>query len=50
MMMIIAFCPHRTFTGNNTTTVHDLTTNHVKNQIENMWNEFELDDYLEEKK
>jgi hypothetical protein len=33
-----------------TTTVHDLTTDHVKKQIQSMWNEFELDDYLEEKK
>jgi hypothetical protein len=46
----IAFCPHRTLNGNTTTTVHDLTTNHVKNQIQSMWNEFELDDYLEQKK
>jgi len=46
----IAFCPHRTPIGNTTTTVHDLTTNHVKNQIKSMWNEFDLDDYLEEKK
>jgi hypothetical protein len=43
----IAFCPHRTCTDE-TTTVHDLTTNHVKNQIQSMWNEFELDDYLEQ--
>jgi hypothetical protein len=46
----IAFCPHRTSIGNITTTVHDLTTNHVKNQIQSMWKEFELDDYLEQKK
>jgi len=46
----IAFCPHRTSIGNTTTTVHDLTTNHVKNQIKSMWNEFELDDYLDRKK
>lgn len=46
----IAFCPHRTTIGNTTATIHDLTTNHVKNQIQSMWNEFELDDYLEEKK
>ena len=46
----IAFCPHRTSIGNTTTTVHDLTTEHVKKQIQSMWNEFELDDYLEEKK
>ncbi|CAF1143498.1 unnamed protein product [Rotaria sordida] len=47
----IAFCPHRTSTSNTTaTTVHDLTTNHIKNQIHSMWNEFELDDYLEQKK
>jgi hypothetical protein len=45
-----AFCPHRTAIGNMTTTVHDLTTDHVKKQIQSMWNEFELDDYLEEKK
>jgi hypothetical protein len=46
----IAFCPHRTPTGNMTTTVHDLTTDHVRKQIQSMWKEFELDDYLEEKK
>ena len=46
----IAFCPHRISTEYGTTTVHDLTTDHVKKQIRSMWNEFELDDYLEEKK
>jgi hypothetical protein len=46
----IAFCPHRTSIGNTTTTVHDLTTEHVRNQLKSMWNEFELDDYLDRKK
>ncbi|CAF0795008.1 unnamed protein product [Adineta ricciae] len=46
----IAFCPHRTSIGNTTTTVHDLTTDHVRNQIKSMWNEFELEDYLDQKK
>jgi hypothetical protein len=46
----IAFCPHRTSIGNTTTTVHDLTTNHIRNQIQSMWNEFGLEDYLERKK
>ena len=46
----IAFCPHRTSMGNTTATVHDLTTEHVRKQIQSMWKEFELDDYLEEKK
>ncbi len=46
----IAFCPNRTTIGNTTTTIHDLTTNHVKKQIQSMWNEFELEDYLEQKK
>ncbi|CAF3487652.1 unnamed protein product [Rotaria sp. Silwood1] len=46
----IAFCPHRTSTSNTTKTVHDLTTNHIKHQIQSLWNEFELDDYLEQKK
>ena len=46
----IAFCPHRTPIGNTTTTVHDLTTEHMKKQIQSMWKEFELEDYLEEKK
>ena len=45
----IAFCPHRTFTEN-TTTTNDLTTDHIKNQIQSMWNEFELEDYLEQRK
>ena len=40
----IAFCPHRTWTGKPNGTVHDLTTNHVRNQIQTMWNEFDLDD------
>ncbi|CAF3257260.1 unnamed protein product [Rotaria socialis] len=47
----IAFCPHRTSVGNSTaTTTHDLTTNHMKTQIQSMWNEFELDDYIENRK
>ena len=46
----IAFCPHRTSTDNTITTVHDLTNDHVHNQIQSMWNEFELDDYVEQKK
>ncbi|UJR20636.1 hypothetical protein I4U23_023761 [Adineta vaga] len=47
----IAFCPHRTSIGNTTTTtVHDLTTDHVRNQLKSMWNEFELDDYMDRKK
>lgn len=46
----IAFCPHRTSFGDTTTTVHDLTTNHVQKQIQSMWKEFELEDYLEQKK
>ncbi|CAF1026654.1 unnamed protein product [Rotaria sordida] len=45
----LSFCPHRTFTGN-TNIIQDSTTNHVQNQIESMWNEFELDDYLEQRK
>ncbi|CAF1114024.1 unnamed protein product [Adineta steineri] len=46
----IAFCPHRTTIGNTTTTVHDLTTDHVKNQIKSIWNELELDNYSDQKK
>lgn len=46
----IAFCPHRTCTGNETTTVHDLTTDHVRKHIQGLWKELELEDYLEEKK
>lgn len=46
----IAFCPHRTTIDDTTKTVHNLTTNHVKNQIHNMWNEFQLEDYLDNKK
>jgi hypothetical protein len=46
----IAFCPHRTCIDDTTTTVHDLTDNHVHNQIQSMWNEFELDDYVEHRK
>ncbi|CAF3168277.1 unnamed protein product [Rotaria sp. Silwood2] len=45
----LSFCPHRTCTGN-TNILHDSTSNHVQSQIENMWNEFELDDYLEQRK
>ena len=45
-----AFCPHRTVTGSMTTTVHDLTSDHVRKQIQSMWNEFELDDYLDARK
>jgi hypothetical protein len=38
------FCSHRTYTGD------DSTSNYVQNQIETMWDEYEIDDYLEEKK
>jgi len=47
----IDFYPNRTYTDNLTkTTVHDLSNSHVQNQIENMWNEFELEDYMEQRK
>jgi hypothetical protein len=48
----IALSPHRTCTDNTITTpnVNDLTTSHIENRIENMWNEFELEDYMEQKK
>jgi hypothetical protein len=46
----IVFSPHRTSFDNTTSIVHDLSTSHVQNHIEDMWNEFELDDYIEQKK
>ncbi len=33
-----------------TCSTNTLHLNHIKNQIKSMWNEFELEDYLEEKK
>ena len=44
------FYPHRTSMGNTTLTGHHLGTDHVQNHIEDIWNEFELDDYIEQKK
>ena len=41
------FGSHQTYTGNTTT---ELVSNHVEDQIQTMWNEFELDDYLERRK
>jgi len=46
----IDFCPHRTSADDTITTENDLTTNHVQNHIHNLWNEFELEDYLEQRK
>ncbi|CAF0730762.1 unnamed protein product [Adineta steineri] len=47
----IAYCPHRTSADDTITkNEHDLSTSHVQNQIHNLWNEFELEDYLEQKK
>lgn len=47
----IGFCPHRASTGNPTaTTVDDLTTNHINKQIQNMWKEFDLEDYIDNRK
>ena len=40
----IAFCPHRTVPANSS------TTEHMRKQIDSMWQEFELEDYLDEKK
>ena len=44
----LAFCPHRTLTdGERTSTVNDLSTEHIRHQIKSMWNEFGLEEYLE---
>ena len=41
---------HRIPVDYSMSTTHDVTTNHVQNHIEDMWNELELDDYMEQKK
>lgn len=46
----IAFCPHRTWTAGTNETLHDLTTTHVRNQIQTMWNEFDRDDSLKQQR
>jgi hypothetical protein len=46
----IAFCPHRTCTEDTTAHVHDLSTSHVQNQIQSMWDDFDIDDYMEPRK
>lgn len=47
----IDFCAHQTYTDHITTKpTDDLTTSHIENHIENMWNEYELEDYMEERK
>jgi hypothetical protein len=46
----ISVYPHQTSIDSTTSTVHDLSTSHVQNHIEDMWNEYELDDYMEQKK
>ena len=35
----ISFCPHRTLTGTSTKTVKNLSTQQIRKQIKNMWNE-----------
>ena len=46
----IAFCPHRIPIDHSTSIIHDVSTSHVQNHIEDMWNELELEDYMEQKK
>jgi hypothetical protein len=46
----IAFYPHQISADDTISTVHDLSTSHVQNQIENMWDEFEIEDYMEQRK
>lgn len=46
----IAFRPHRLPIHHSTSTIHDTSTSHVQSHIEDMWNELELEDYMEEKK
>lgn len=46
----IDFCPHRSPIDYSTSTIHDVSTSHVQHHIDDMWNELELDDYMEQKK
>ena len=41
---------HRASIDDTTLTGYDLSTNHVQKHVEDIWNEFELDDYIEQKK
>ncbi|CAF3173381.1 unnamed protein product [Rotaria socialis] len=43
------FCPHRTCTID-TNVLDDTTTSDVQNHIQSMWDEFEIDDYIEKRK
>ena len=46
----LEFSPHYTHADETISSEHDLTNSHVQDQIHHLWNEFELDDYLEERK
>lgn len=46
----LSFCPHRADTIETPSHVTDLTPNYVQHQIDSMWNEFELEDYIEKRK
>lgn len=43
------FCPHRADTYDAPAHLTDLTPNYVQHQIDSMWNEFELEDYIEKR-
>ncbi|UJR29015.1 hypothetical protein I4U23_010233 [Adineta vaga] len=46
----IDYSPHRICADDTITSEYEPTTNHVQNHIHNLWNEFELDNYIEQKK
>ena len=46
----IAFRPHRIPVDYSTSTIHDVNAHHVQHHIEDMWNELELEDYMEQRK
>lgn len=46
----IDFCSHRTCDDDTITTTPDVTTSHLHKHIHNLWDEFELEDYLEKRK
>lgn len=46
----VDFSPHHTLINTDTSSLHDSPSNHIENQIHSMWNEYELDDYMEKPK
>ena len=45
-----AFYPRRISLNSTTSSLHDFSSSHVENHIQNMWNEYELEDYMEKRK